>query len=121
MIFSGYLNVYNFQRVLLAARKAGTIASHCSFMHTFKKRLSYPYRRKDMVPLFGRNLTELHLIFPLDFVYQRHHHRLQLWNLYSLQPPYLQRYVNAVAGKDATLITVLTLLMEQLLVFLDLF
>ena len=34
MIFSDYLNVYNFQRVLLAARKEKL---HWSFMHTFEK------------------------------------------------------------------------------------
>ena len=43
------------------------------------------------------------MIFTLDFIYQRHHHRLELWNLYFLQPPYIQRYTDAVAGKGASL------------------
>ena len=43
------------------------------------------------------------LIFSLNFIYQRHHHRLELWNLYSLQPPYLQKYTDAVAEKGAPL------------------
>ena len=46
---------------------------------------------------------QLRLIFTLDFIYQRHHHRLELWNLHFLQPPYLQRYADAVAGKGAPL------------------
>ena len=66
-----------------------------------KKRLSYPYIYKDMVPLFGRNSTELHLLFTLDFIYQRHHQRQESWNLYFLQPPFLQRYADAAAGKGA--------------------
>ena len=43
------------------------------------------------------------MIFTLDFIYQHHHHRLELWNLYFLQPPYIQRYTDAVAGKGASL------------------
>ena len=36
MTFSGYLNVFNFQRVLLAARKADAIALY--FMHTIEEK-----------------------------------------------------------------------------------
>ena len=68
-----------------------------------KKRLYYSYRCKDMVSLFGRNPTELRLIFTLDFIYQRHYHRLESQNLYFLQLPYLQRHVDAVAGKGTPL------------------
>ena len=67
------------------------------------KRLSNPRRCKDMVPLFARNLTRFRLIFTLDFLYQRHHHRLESWDLFFVQPPYLQRYADAVAGKGASL------------------
>ena len=74
-----------------------------------------------MVSLFGQNPSELCLIFILDFIYRRHHHRLESWNLYFLQPPYLERYADAVAGKSDLYITVLTMLMEQLLIFVDLF
>ena len=51
-----------------------------------------------MVPLFEGNPTELPLIFTLDFIYQRHHHRPESWNLIFVQLPYLQRYADAVAG-----------------------
>ena len=67
------------------------------------KRLSNPCRCKDMVPLFAWNPTGLRLIFTLDFLYQRHHHRLESWDLFFVQPPYLQRYADAVAGKGAPL------------------
>ena len=75
MTFSSYSNVYNFQRILLAARK------------------------EDSIPLFGWDPTEFRLIFTLDFFYQRQHHRLQPWNFPFLQPPCLQRYADEVAGK----------------------
>ena len=42
-------------------------------------------------------------MFVIDFIYQSHHHRLELWNLNFLQPPYLQKYADAVAGKCAPL------------------
>ena len=67
-------------------------------MRSHLKRLSSPYGCKDMVPLFGPNPTELRLTFTLDFIYQRNHHRLELWNL---QPPYLQGYADAAPGKGA--------------------
>ena len=56
-----------------------------------------------MVPLFARNLTRFRLIFTLDFLYQRHHHRLESWDLFFVQPPYLDQYADGVAGKSAPL------------------
>ena len=58
-----------------------------------------------MVPLFGRNPTEICLIFNevLDFVYQHHDHRLQLWDLNFLKPRFLQSYADAVSHKGAPL------------------
>ena len=67
------------------------------------RRLSNPCRCKDMVPLFERNPARLSLIFTLDFLYQCHHHRLESWGLSFVQPPYLQRHGDAVAGKGAPL------------------
>ena len=43
------------------------------------------------------------MIFTLDFIYQRHHHRPESWNLYFLQPSYLLTYADVVAGKGASL------------------
>ena len=73
--------------------------SHCSIMHTFEK--TFQPTQKDMVPLFERNLTRFRLIFTLDFLYQLHHHRLESWGLFLVQPPYLQRYADEIAGKGA--------------------
>ena len=44
------------------------------------KRLAYPCRYTDMVPRFGRNPTELCLIFNtmIDFIYGNHKHRLNV-------------------------------------------
>ena len=67
------------------------------------KRLSNPCRCEDMAPLFERNPTGLCWIFILDFLYQRHHCRLDSWDLFFVQPPYLQRDEDAVAGKGAPL------------------
>ena len=50
-------------------------------MHTSAKTFQ-PKQIKDMVPLYGQNPTELWLIFTLDFIYQRHHHRLESWKLF---------------------------------------
>ena len=56
-----------------------------------------------MVPLFERNPTELPLIFKLNLIYQRRHHRLKSWNLFFVTPPYLQLYADAVATKGKPL------------------
>ena len=58
-----------------------------------------------MDPLFGRNPTEICLIFNevLDFSYQYQHHRLQSWDLYFVQPLFLESYADAVSQKGATL------------------
>lgn len=63
------------------------------------KRLAYPCRYTDMVPRFGRNPTELCLIFNemLDLIYTKHRHRLSDWDRNPfLQPDQLYRYVDAI-------------------------
>ena len=65
------------------------------------------------------NPAKLRLKFSVDFTYHRHHHRLESWNIYFLQPLYLQRYADAVAAKGAPLYNYFDL--EQLLLFVDLF
>ena len=66
------------------------------------KRLANPCRYTDMVPRFGRNPTELCLIFNelLDFIYTSHRHRLQ--NPF-LQPDQLHRYEDAIHQQGAPL------------------
>ena len=70
------------------------------------KRLAYPCRYTDMVPRFGRNPTELCLIFNsvLDFLYSTHRHRLQNWNMNPfLQPERLHRYAETIHQHGAPL------------------
>ena len=63
------------------------------------ERLSCPYRCKDMVPLFVWNLTELRLIFTLDFIYQRQHHRRESWNITFFITAIFIEITDAIAGK----------------------
>ena len=72
-----------------------------------------------MVSLFRQNPTELCLIFTIDFIYNVTDlsHGIYIF----LELPYLQKYADAVARKVHFYINVLTLLMEKLLVFVDLF
>ena len=79
-------------------RRCDRIVALCILL---KKRLSYPYRCKDVLPYLGE--IQVCLIFAHNLIYQRHHHRLELQNLYSLQPPHLQKYADEVAGKNAPL------------------
>ena len=69
------------------------------------KRLSYPCRYTDMVPRFGRNPTELCLIFNriVDFIHEHHHHLLQSWDQFFLQPDQLHNYAQAVHQQGAPL------------------
>ena len=71
----------------------------------FLKRVAYPCRYTDMVPHFGRNPTELCLIFNqvLDHVYDTHQHRMQSWNQFFLQPNMLREYADAIERKGAPL------------------
>ena len=69
------------------------------------KRLAFPCRYTDLASRFGRNPTELCLIFNqvLDFVYERHSHRLRSWDQPFLSPEMLGIYAEAVHDKGAAL------------------
>ena len=69
------------------------------------KRLAYPCRYSDMVGRFGRNPTEMCLIFNqlLDLLHEQHHHRIDSWNQPFLSPEMLQSYVDATYNKGAPL------------------
>ena len=69
------------------------------------KRLSYPCRYTDMVARFGRNPTELYLIFNtvLDIVYATHHHHLESWEQPFFSPDQLHNYAQAVHNRGAKL------------------
>ena len=69
------------------------------------KRLAFPCRYTDMVPLFGRNETELCLIFNhiLNHVYTNYNHLLHSWVQPFLQPAALQHYADVIHEKGAPL------------------
>ena len=76
--------------------------SHCSFTYTFEEKTFLSLQIQTTCSHYLGEI-QVPLIFTRNFIYQRHHHRLELRNLYSLQPPYLQKYADAVAGKGAPL------------------
>ena len=83
-----------------------TICDAMEGMCILLKRLAYPCRYTDMVPRFGRNPTELCLIFNsgLDFIYLRHRHRLRNWGINPfLQPGDMHRYAEAIYQHGAPL------------------
>ena len=69
------------------------------------KKLAYPCRYTDMVPRYGRNPTELCVIFNtmFDFIYDYHNHRLRSWDQFFLQPNQLYSYAEAVHRLGAPL------------------
>lgn len=70
---------------------------------TLLKKISYLFRCTDMLSLFEWNSAALGLMFneKLDFIYQRHHQKQDLWNLFFSKPSYRQRYADAVTRKVA--------------------
>ena len=83
----------------------GTTCSGEEALFILLKRFAYPCRYSDMVGRFGRNPTEICLIFNqlLDLVYEQHHHRLESWDQPFLSPEILQSYADATYNKGAPL------------------
>ena len=69
------------------------------------RRLAYPNRLKDIVPIFGRSETELSMIFngTLEWLYTQHSDLLESFNLHWLSPDKLLEYTEAVEEKGAPL------------------
>ena len=67
------------------------------------RRLAYPNRLVDMVPIFARHPTELSLIFNtmLKFIYEAHIHLITDLDQPWLQHEELVRYAHAVHGAGA--------------------
>ena len=96
-------NVLNIPEKIVTCQR--TVSSGVDALCILLKRLAFPFRYTDMVPTFGRNETELCLIYDhmLDYIYTQHHHRLQSWNQHFLQPAILQEYANVIHEKGAPL------------------
>ena len=75
-----------------------TVCSKLKGLCILLKRLAFPCRYIDMVSRFGRNPTELCLIFStvVEFVYSSHCHRLESWNRPFLLPQVLERYAQII-------------------------
>ena len=71
------LEVLRFPNKFVCSQR--TVCSKLEGLCILLKRLAFPCRYIDMVSRFGRNPTELCLIFNtvLEFVYNLHHHRLE--------------------------------------------
>lgn len=82
-----------------------TVCSATEGLCILLKRLAFPCRYTDMVSRFGRNPTELCLIFNtvLDYVYTTQHHRLQSWDQPFLQPQALAQYSECIHVQGAPL------------------
>ena len=102
-------HIYDFKNVLNIPGKISTcqrtVNSGVDALCILLKRLAFPCQYTDMVPTFGRNETELCLIYNrmLNYVYTQHHHRLQSWSQHFLQPGILQEYANVMHEKGAPL------------------
>lgn len=85
--------------------RQGTTCSGMEGLCVLLKRLAYPCRYTDMASRFGRNPSELCLLFNelLDLVYEQHHHRLESWNQPFLSPELLQSYADTIHNKGAPL------------------
>ena len=85
--------------------RQGTTCSGEEALCILLKRFAYPCRYTDMVSRFGRNPTEMCLIFNelLDLLYDQHHHHLESWNQPFLSPEVLQSYADAIHNKGAPL------------------
>ena len=69
------------------------------------KRLAYPCRYSDMLPRFARPVPVLCMISNtvLDYIFERHGHRILQWNNTVLNPLSLETYSNAITAQGAPL------------------
>ena len=62
------------------------MGSHCSIMHIFEKTLK-PIKMQRHGPIIWVKPNWTSFDIYTQFIYQRHHHRLESWNLFFVQPP----------------------------------
>ena len=79
----------------------GEIEGLCMLLRS----LAYPCRYSDMIPRFGRPVSESCMITNtvMDFVFDHHAHRLTQWNPNILHSQALQMYADAVSARGAPL------------------
>ena len=84
-----FLDVLNVPERIVTVQ--GTVCSGLEALCILLKRLDFPCRYSDMSPIFGRNPTEICLIYNklISKIYDDHSHRLHSWNQPSLAPQQL--------------------------------
>ena len=82
-----------------------TVATGIDALCIRLKRLTFPCHYTNRVPLFGRNVIEICLIFnyTLDYIYSQHNHLFYSWQHSFLQPSSLQQYADFIHAKCAPL------------------
>ena len=83
----------------------GTVCSGMEGLCLMLKRLAYPCRYFDLIPLVGRSIPELCMITNtvLDWFYNVHGFRLSSWNQTFLSPANLEQYANAITRQGGPL------------------
>lgn len=83
----------------------GTVCEGAEALCILLRRMAYPCRYNDLVPQFGRPVPELSLICNevVNFIYERHGHRICEWNHFLLNANALERYSEAITSKGAAL------------------
>ena len=97
------LDVFNIPNRIIASQ--GTACSDIEALCILLKRLAFPCRYSDMTPMFGRNMTEMCLIYNkmVDHIYQQHAEKLNDWNQPMLAPGQLQIYADTIHAKGPPL------------------
>ena len=82
-----------------------TVATGMEGLCVVLRRFAYPCRYNDMIPRFGRSVSELCLITSevTDFIFDTHGYLLQDFNQPWLHPQRLQEYANAIHAAGAAL------------------
>ena len=83
----------------------GTICDGTEGLCIVLKRFAYPCRYSDMIPIFGRSVSELSNISNevIGWLYAEHGHRVTQWNHTIMSPALLSTYADAIYNKGAAL------------------
>ena len=97
------LDVFNIPNRIIASQ--GAACSDLEALCILLKRIAFPCRYSDMTPMFGKNMTEMCLIYNkmVDHIYQQHAEKLKDWNQPMGAPGQLQIYVDIIRAKGAPL------------------
>ena len=83
----------------------GTICDGTEGLCSVLKRFAYSCRYSDMIPIFGRSVSEMSIISNevIHRIYNEHGHRVPQWNHRILDQTLLSTYANAIFDKGAAL------------------